>query len=454
MGDPLSDPRAAQLLSADPAEVESLASAFHRVAFQAQTAIDGLHGAHNAATWTGDAATAFRSQLGKLPRDLQKVEQSYGETASALDRYGAELGPLKSQFRSLASQISSAQSSLTSAQGNLSTAQNNLSTATSAPKAKPSSPAVVNAHSAVQSASGAVGRLQGELSGLQGQAYRVLDEFDSVRGQARSRVSSAAGVAPSQSFWGGVMSSIGNFMSDAGHFFANTGKFIAKMATGVYDAATSLPSDIANVWNHPGDLKAWSKLGGDLGTVAGAVAVVAAVIVCPADALGFEGAAAALATGGELAGDAGLALGVGKTGVDTALAAEGKGSWSTVALDGSSLVLSQAKIPGLRAAKADAGGLEGQAGALEQYVAGREGGQTASQAYSALSSDQKVAIRAATDGLSGSHGLSYVQSSVSSSLAAAKSLERHLSAGNEALHFGVDRAKDVAFPEKDGGTEG
>ena len=203
MGDPLSDPRAAQLLSADPAEVESLASAFHRVAFQAQTAIDGLHGAHNAATWTGDAATAFRSQLGKLPRDLQKVEQSYGETASALDRYGAELGPLKSQFRSLASQISSAQSSLTSAQGNLSTAQNNLSTATSAPKAKPSSPAVVNAHSAVQSASGAVGRLQGELSGLQGQAYRVLDEFDSVRGQARSRVSSAAGVAPSQSFWVG-----------------------------------------------------------------------------------------------------------------------------------------------------------------------------------------------------------------------------------------------------------
>jgi hypothetical protein len=250
------------------------------------------------------------------------------------------------------------------------------------------------------------------------------------------------------------MGSIGNFMSDAGHFFANTGKFIAKMATGVYDAATSLPSDIETVWDHPGDLKAWSKLAGDLGTVAGAVALAAAIVVCPLDAVGLEGAAAALGAGGEVVADAGLAMGVAKTGFDSGLAAEGEGSWSTVALDGGSLVLSQAKIPGLTAAKADTSGLEGQAGALETYVAGREGGQTASQAYSALSADQKVAIKAATDGLSGSHGLNYVQSSVSSSLAAAKTLERRLNAGNEAVHLGVDRAKDVALPDKDGGTDG
>ncbi len=454
MGNPLSDPRAAQLLSADPGEVESLASAFHRVASEAQTAIDGLHGAHNAATWTGGAANAFRTQLGKLPGDLQKVQQSYGETASALDRYSTDLSPLKSQFRSLASQISSTQSGLTTAQGNLTTAQSNLSTATSAPKAKPSSPAVVTAHSAVQSASGAVGRLQGELSGLEGQAYRVLDEFDTVRGHARSRVSSAAGVAPSQSFWGGVMSSIGNFMDDAGHFFAGAGKFIAKMATGVYDAAKSLPSDIEAVCAHPGDLKAWSKLGGDLGTVAGAVALVAAVIVCPLDAVGFEGAAAAFATADSVAGGAGLVLGAAKTGVDGALAAEGKGSWTTVGLDATSLVGAAGKVPGLRAAGTDAKALEGQQSALETYVAGRDGGMTASQAYSELSSDQKSALRAATNGLSGSHGLNYVQSHVSSSLAAAKTVERRLDAGNEAVHYGYDRAKDVAFPDDGGGKDG
>jgi hypothetical protein len=450
VGDPLSDPRAADLLAADPGEVASLAGAFHNVAAQAQTAIGGLHGAHNDATWTGGAADAFRSQLGKLPGDLAKVHQSYGETASALDGYGAQLGPLQSRFRSLSSQISSTQSSLTTAQGNLSTAQNNLTTATSAPHAKPSSPAVINAHTAVQNASGSVGRLQGDLSGLQGQAFRVLDEFDSVRGHARSRVSSASGVAPSQSFWGGVMGAIGNFMSGAGHFFAATGKFIAKMATGVYDAAVSLPSDIAAVYDHPGDLKAWSKLGGDLGTVAGAVAVVAAVIVCPLDALGFEGAAAAFATADTVATGAGLAATAGKTGVDGALAYEGKGSWGTVVSDASSLALYEVKVPGLRAAEGESRGLEGQAGALEQYVAGREGGQTASQSYSALSTDQKTAIQAATSSVSGSHGLSYVQSSVSSSLATAKTLERGLEAKDVLAHYAYDRAKDVAFPS-DGG---
>lgn len=449
MGDPLSDPRATQLLSADPGEVESLASAFRRVASQAQTAIDGLQGANGAATWTGGAATAFRTQLGKLPGDLQKVEQSYGETASALDRYGSEVGPLKSQFRSLASQISSAQSSLSSAQSSLTNAQSNLSSATAAPHAKPASPAVVNAHSAVQSASGAVGRVQGELSGLQGQAFRVLDEFDSVRGEARSRVSSAAGVAPSQSFWGGLMSSIGNFMSDAGHFFAGAGKFIGKMATGVYDAAERLPSDIAAVCAHPGDLKAWSKLGGDLGTVAGAVALAAAVIVCPLDAVGFEGAAAAFATTDEVVGDASLALAAGKTGVDTTLAVQGKGSWATVGLDSASLLGVGAKVPGLRAASADTRALESQQGALEAYTAGREGGMTASQAYSALTDDQRVALRSATSGLSHSHGLSYVESHVSSSLTAAKTVERRLDAGNEAVHYGADRAREVAFPDKD-----
>jgi uncharacterized protein YukE len=452
MGDPLSDPRAARLLSADPGEVASLAGAFHRVASQAQTAIAGLHGAHNDATWTGGAADAFRAQLGKLPGDLQKVQQSYGETADALDSYGSQLGPLKSQFRSLAGQISSTQSSLTTAQGDLSAAQSNLSTATSAPHARPTSPAVVNAHTAVQSATGAVGRLQGDLSGLQGQAYRVLDEFDTIRGHARARVSGAAGAAPGHSWWDGTAHAIGNFMSSAGHFFAGTGNFIAKMATGVYDAATSLPSDVVAVYERPGDLHAWSKLGSDAATVAGAVAVVAAVIVCPLDAVGFEAAAAALASTESIATAVGTGSAVLKTGVDTGLAAEGKGSWGTVALDGVSLAAGEVKIPGLRSAEADTASLEGQNGALEAYVAGRESGQTASRAYSALSADQKSALQAATTSLSGNHGLSYLQTSVSSALASAKTLERGLAAKDEVVHFVFDRTKEVGVETATGGA--
>jgi uncharacterized protein YukE len=116
MADPLSDPRASRLLASDPGEIAALASGFHKVAEQARTAAAGLRGAQNDATWTGGAADAFRSQVGKLPGDLDKVQQSYGDVAHALDSYGHALGPIQTQFRSLASELHSAQSSLSSAQ--------------------------------------------------------------------------------------------------------------------------------------------------------------------------------------------------------------------------------------------------------------------------------------------------------------------------------------------------
>jgi hypothetical protein len=193
----------------------------------------------------------------------------------------------------------------------------------------------------------------------------LLDEFDSIRGHARPRVSGAAGIAPSESWWDSTMGSIGNFMSGAGHF-------LGKMATGVWDAAKSLPSDVVAVAEHPTNLRDWSKLGGDLGTVAGAVAVVAAVIICPLDAAGLEGAAALLGTVGGDAAAVGTASTVPKTGADGTLVAEGKGSWGSVALDGVSLAAGEAKVPGLRAASADAKSLERTQGALEKYVGGRK----------------------------------------------------------------------------------
>jgi hypothetical protein len=447
MGDPLSDPRAKDLLAADTGEIGALAAAFRRVATQAQTSAGALRGAQGDASWTGPAADAFRTQVGKLPGDLDKVNQSYGEVASALGSYEGQLGPIQSQFQSLATQLTAARGNLSSAQGALSSAQTSLSTATSAPKATSTTPAVVNAHSAVQTAGGNVGRLQGEVSGLEGRGFHLLDEFDTIRGHARSTVSSAAGIAPSHSWLSGALHSIGNFMGGAGHF-------LGKMATGVYDAAKSLPSDVAQVVEHPTNLHDWSKLGGDLGTVAGAVAVVAAVIVCPLDAAGLEGAAALLGTVGGDAAVAGTASTIAKTGFDTGLAAEGQGSWDTVGLDGVSLAAGAVKVPGLRGAGDDAQALEGTQGALEHYAAGREAGQTATQAYSALTDTQKSLLRTATQGLSGSHGLNYVESSVSSALATAKTAERGLDAKNEVLHFGFDRTKDVATEPKEAAAGG
>ena len=303
MADPLSDPRAGRLLSAETGELATLASGFHTVAIQSRTAAAGLRGAQNDATWTGGASDAFRAQVGKLPGDLDKVQQSYGDVATALETYGTALGPIQSKFRSLASELENAQSGLSSAQGQLSTAKSNLDSATSAPHATSTTPAVLDAHNAVQSASGSVGRLQGEVSGLQSRGMALLDDFDTVRGHARSAVSNAAGIAPSQGWFSGMMHSIGNFVDGVAK---GIGKSVWDLVSG---------KAIINFVEHP-SWKTFGELAKDVAVTASLVAMVAAPFAAPelaeADAVAVgadaavDGAAegAADAAGDAAAGDA------------------------------------------------------------------------------------------------------------------------------------------------------
>jgi uncharacterized protein YukE len=443
MGDPLSDPRAHGLLTADTGEIGALAAAFQRVAGQAQTSASALRGANADGTWTGQAADAFRTQLGKLPGDLDKVEHSYGEVATALNAYANGLEPVQTQFRSLASQLTTARSNLSSAQSNLSTAKSSQSTAASAPHASSSTPAVVNANTAVSNASGAVSNLQGQVSGLESRGYHLLDEFDTMRGHARSTVSSASGVAPSQGWFSSMMHGIGNFMGGVGHFFAGIGE-------DVWNSAKSLPSDVAQVIEHPTDLHDWAKLGKDAATVAGAIAVVAAVVVCPADALGLE----ALAEGAEAVGDTAGAVATyaqgEKTVADTGLLAEGKGSLSEVGSDVVGLAMSRVE-PGKGAAETDVDHLAAKSGALEQYGESRAMGATPRQAYNDLTAEQRSVITQSTRHLADPARLTYMRSSALERLEGA---ERHLhlvTAGNEVGHTLADHAKDQIkdrlFPE-------
>jgi uncharacterized protein YukE len=441
MGDPLSDPRAQRLLSADTGEIGSLAGTFRTVAHQAQTAAAGLRGAQGDARWTGGAADAFRSQVGKLPGDLEKVQNSYGEVATALDGYESQLGPIQTQFRSLATQLSGAQSSLTTAQGQQSQAKTSLSTATAAPHATAGTTAVVNAHTALQSANGAVGRLQDQVSGLQGRGFHLLDEFDTIRGQARSTVSSAAGIAPSHSWLSGALHDIGNFMDGAGHFFAGIGK-------GVYDAAKSLPSDVANVVEHPTNLRDWSKLGEDVGTVAGAVALVAAVIICPADAIGFE-AVADVAEAAEAGGEAVSTYSlVGKTGADSGLVLEHKGSISTVESDVVGVVANKIK-PGEGGAEADVEHLAGKSDGLENFALSRALGATPKQAYADLSDEQRSFLSKSLTKLSDPGRLSYMRSSTAEQLEQAETHLTQVKAVNTIGHFGADKGREALTPEPD-----
>jgi hypothetical protein len=433
MSDVLSDPRAARLLSADTGEVAALADMFAKVASQAHSSAGGLRGARGDGNWTGQAADAFRTQLGKLPGDLDNVQRSYQEVANALHSYEGELGQVQTQFRQLASQLEGLQGSLTSAQGTLTNAQSSLTSAMGAPGAKSTTPAVVNAHTAVQSANAAVGRLQGEISGLNGRGYGLLDEFDRVRGRAQSAVSSAKGIAPSQSWWSSMWHSVGNFMSGVGHVLGG-------IAMGVVHSAESLPSDVVNVVEHPTDLHDWAKLGEDAGTVAGAVALVAAVAICPADALGLDAAVGLLETTDGVASGVGAVAGVEKTAADTGLAAEGKESWGTVGFDAAGVVASNLEIPGLGAANDREVLLSAKSGALEQYGLARALGASQGQAYASLSDAQRLVLTKSAAKLSDPGRLSYMRSSTATALENAETRVHNLDAINEGVHFVYDKS--------------
>jgi uncharacterized protein YukE len=432
MSDVLSDPRAARLLSTDPGELSALAGMFGTVASKAQSTSGALRGAHGDATWTGLAADAFRHQLGKLPGDLDKVHRSYQQVTDALHAYEGELGPIQSQFRQLASQLEGLQGSLTSAQGTLTSAQGSLSSAVTAPGAKSNSPAVVNAHTAVQQANAAVGRLQGEISGLNGRGHRLLDEFDHARGRATSAVSSAAGIAPSQSWWSSFWHSVGNFMSGAGHVLAG-------IAMGVVHSAESLPSDIVNVVENPTDLHDWAKLGEDVGAVAGAVGLVALVLICPADALGLDAAVGVFEAADTTATGVGLGASAVKADADVNLALQGKGSWGTVAFDAAGFAASDVHVPGLGDAEAAQKALMVKSGALEQYGLSRALGATHQQAYAELSDAQRLVLTKSAAKLSNPGRLTYMRSTTTEALETTETKLHRLDALNEVVHFGYDK---------------
>lgn len=294
MSDPLTDPRAVALLRADPGEVAALAGTFRRVASQSQTAASGLRGAHDA-HWESPAADAFREKLGKLPSDLDKVHQSYSGVADALTGYEGELGPIQVRFQNLRTQLQDARNRLGTAQGQLSSAQGNLDRASHAKGATDTSAPVISAHSAVTQATGALNQVQGEVQGLERRGFQILDDFDHVRGQARTAVSHAAGIAPQHhsSWFSSVCHAVGDFVAGA--------------AKSVYHDVTDLPHAIRNVWDHPGSLAAWGELGKDLATTASVVAIVAAPFAAPevleVDGLAEGAADAAGEAAGEAAGD-------------------------------------------------------------------------------------------------------------------------------------------------------
>jgi uncharacterized protein YukE len=443
MSDPLSDPRAHDLLSSQPPEVWSLASQFRRVASEAEGTASGLRSAQNDAHWSGAAATAFRSKIGKLPGELDKVNSSYGAVADALSGYEGQLAPIKSEFTQLAEQLGSARSNLNGAQTQLSGAQSSLHDATSAPHAKPSSPAVQDAHHAVSVAGGNVSRLRGDVSGLESRGYQLLDSFDRMRTMCYWKVISAAGQAPSESFWHHAWHDVTNWMSDAGHFIAAIGKT-------VWTGVTGLPGAVVDFVEHP-SWKTFGKLAEDLAITATVVLMVtgAGEMLLPeemaaADMLGT--AAEGADTVASAAGTAGTASEVGQAG-DDAL----HGNWKMAADDLGHAAVGYAagKLPeagDFTAASKAADAAGESSSALGSYMdAINAAGATPARALGSMSSeDRQLVLAAAGLGANGMRGMSAAERS-----AFLRNMANPTSIA-EAAAVNAERLKRAALPGKAG----
>jgi uncharacterized protein YukE len=78
----------------DPTAYDELAGALRRTSTNAENAhkrLSSLKDSVDDSIWKGDAADAFKEQIGKLPGDLQKLFESYEAAADAMAEYGRKL---------------------------------------------------------------------------------------------------------------------------------------------------------------------------------------------------------------------------------------------------------------------------------------------------------------------------------------------------------------------------
>ncbi len=161
MGDPIADPRAADLLAAVPDEVGAIAADFRTAAGESHATATGLGAAHQDGTWTGKAADAFRSAIGRLPLQLDRVGAGFSAVAEALTAYGEELSEIRAAFKRTVAELADAESRLGTAR--------------------------------------TVGRAEtadSEIARLTRRAFELLDDFSSAREACRSAVVAAQASAP------------------------------------------------------------------------------------------------------------------------------------------------------------------------------------------------------------------------------------------------------------------
>lgn len=188
---PLSDPRAEDLLAAVPADVSTLASAFHTAASEAAMTAVGLRAAREDGTWTGHAANSFRDSIGHVPSELDHIRQGYSATATALSDYETTLALVQSEFVRVVGQLSDLGTQIGTANTAATNAQDGMN---------PGRPMTFRElrqfELAVAQARQALEGYHAEAHSLRSRAFTLLEEFDTARGLCRATVEAAQRTAP------------------------------------------------------------------------------------------------------------------------------------------------------------------------------------------------------------------------------------------------------------------
>jgi len=189
--DPLSDPRAEDLLAAVPGDVSTLASAFHTAAQEAAMTATGLVAAREDGTWTGHAADSFRDSIGQVPSELEHIKRGYSAVATALGDYEVTLALIQSEFVKVVGQLSDLNTQIGTARTTATHAQSGMT---------PGHPMTFNdlrqAELAIAQARRTLEGYHAEAHTLRSRAFTLLDEFDAARGLCRATVQAAQRTAP------------------------------------------------------------------------------------------------------------------------------------------------------------------------------------------------------------------------------------------------------------------
>jgi cell wall-associated NlpC family hydrolase len=181
--DPCTDPRASELMAIDDSALSTLVGRFVDATRRASFASRGLTAAASETTWAGGAADAFKGSIGKMPRQLDQVLNSYYGVRAAVETYQTEVDQLKLRWTRSVAAIEQTQAPYQAASSTLSTDTQSLEQllTSQARGANVSSKQMLALSADITQANAQLRRVSPAYEQACAGGISVLDDFDAVR---------------------------------------------------------------------------------------------------------------------------------------------------------------------------------------------------------------------------------------------------------------------------------